>query len=241
MSSVLITGGASGLGEAITRRFASFESYEKIYFTFFKSKKIAEQIEHECPNTKAIACDFTDEASVSQLLSLMSELSLDILINNAIVSMHTKHFHRCSPDDFISSFAHNVLPTLRITQQAILGFRKKKSGKIITILTSYLANRPPVGLSEYVANKAYLLSLSKSWAEENARFNITSNCVSPSLMQTNLTVGLDERQIEDIKNATHLKTLLAVDEVADTIHFLANATPHINGVNILINGGMNVV
>lgn len=240
MTSILITGGASGLGEALTRKFSSTGDH-KVYFTFNKSSAKAEQITREFPCAEGIACDFTDANSLERLLGLISEMNLDVLVNNALTGMRTKHFHQSEPAEFLTSFSENVIPTLRITQRSIKEFRKKKSGRIITILTSYLVNRPPIGLSEYVANKAYLLSLSKSWAIENARFNITSNCVSPSMMKTSLTNHLDERQIEDIANGNPLKRLLTPEEVADTVFFLAGANQHINGVNLLINGGTDVI
>ena len=224
----------------MTRRFAAAGEH-KIYFTFNKAADKAAQIEREFPCTKAIACDFTNQESLDNLLKQMGEMNLDILINNALTGMKTKHFHKTDPAEFLVSFSDNVMPTLRITQQATNAFRKKKSGRIITVLTSYLANRPPIGLSEYVANKAYLLSLSHSWAVENARFNITSNCVSPSMMQTSLTSHLDDRQIEDITNSNPLKRLVTPEEVADTVFFLASASQQINGVNLLINGGVDVI
>lgn len=237
---VLITGGASGLGGAMTRRFAATGDHQ-VYFTFKNSVEEASRIEKEFPCTKSIACDFTDPNSLENLLSRMGEMNLDILVNNALTGMKTKHFHQSDPDGFLSSFAENVMPTLRITQQAIKEFRKKKSGRIITVLTSYLVNRPPLGLSEYVANKAYLLSLSRSWAEENVRHDITSNCVSPSMMKTSLISHLDERQIEEITNSNPLKRLLTTEEVSDAVFFLASASRHINGTNLLINGGVDVI
>ena len=75
-------------------------------------------------------------------------------------------------------------------------YKKKRKGKIITILTSFLLNSPPIGSSSYVANKAYLKSLTKSWANENIKFNVTSNTISPSFMQTNFTSDVDERIID---------------------------------------------
>ncbi|PPK74162.1 3-hydroxybutyrate dehydrogenase/3-oxoacyl-[acyl-carrier protein] reductase [Methylobacter tundripaludum] len=224
----------------MTRRFAATGDY-RVCFTFNNSVEEARRIEKEFPGTEAIACDFTDPNSLDHLLSRMGEMNLDILVNNALTGMKTKHFHQSDPDGFLSSFAENVMPTLRITQQAIKEFRKKKSGRIITVLTSYLANRPPLGLSEYVANKAYLLSLSRSWAEENMRHNITSNCVSPSMMKTSLISHLDDRQVEEIANGNPLKRLVTTEEVSDAVFFLASASRHINGVNFLINGGVDVV
>jgi 3-oxoacyl-[acyl-carrier protein] reductase len=237
---ILITGGASGLGQVITQRFCATGD-NAVYFTFSKSSAAAADIVARYPASESIGCDFTDDASLARLLAQIPQLDIDVLVNNAIASMQTRHFHQSDPEGFVSSFAANVVPTLRITQQAIKGFRKKKSGKIITVLTSYLVNRPPVGLSEYVANKAYLQSLSRSWSVENARLNITANCVSPSMMRTALTDGVDERQIDEAVAGHPLGRLVTPNEVADAILFLAQASPHINGINMLINGGENMV
>jgi 3-oxoacyl-[acyl-carrier protein] reductase len=212
-----------------------------VYFTFCKSSAAGADIVARYPGSESIACDFTDEASLARLLARISELDIDVLVNNAIASMRIRHFHQSDSDGFLSSFAANVMPTLRITQQAIKGFRKKKSGKIITVLTSYVVNRPPVGLSEYVANKTYLQSLSRSWAVENARLNITANCVSPSMMRTALTAGIDERQVEESVAGHPLGRLVTATEVADAVLFLAQASPHINGVNMLINSGEDMI
>ncbi|MFZ0035366.1 MAG: SDR family oxidoreductase, partial [Sedimentisphaerales bacterium] len=127
-----------------------------------------------------------------------------------------------------------------ITQEAIKLFRKKKFGKIINILTSFLINKPPTGLSEYVAKKAYLLSLSKSWAVENADFNISSNCISPSFMQTELTSSMDERIVEQLIKVHPLKRLLRPEEVAESVLFFINSPQHVNGVNLVINAAQDI-
>ena len=237
---MLITGGASGLGGAITERFARAEGY-RVFFTFNKAYEGAARLVRDFPCTEGIACDFTVPSSLDHLITRISEIEPDILINNALTGIRTKHFHQSNPADFLASFNSDVIPTLRITQNAIKEFRKKKNGKIITMLTSYVVNLPPLGLSEYVANKAYLLSLSRSWAGENVRFNITSNCVSPSMMKTSLTNHLDERQMQEIATANPLKRLVTPEEVADVVFFLASGSSQINGVNLLVNGGVDVV
>jgi 3-oxoacyl-[acyl-carrier protein] reductase len=237
---ILVTGGASGLGGSITRKLAAIPG-NKVYFTFNQSAEQAAELESELPQAKAIICDFRSNADVESLCSLFSEYEIDVLVNNALTGMTKKHFHKTSPSVFQDSFHLNVLPTLQITQQAILSFRKKKFGKVITILTSYLANHPPIGLSEYVANKAYLESMSKSWASENAAYNITSNCISPSMMLTQLTRDLDERVVEEIINAQPLGRLVTPEEVADVVAFLTGATQQINGINMLVNGGADVI
>ncbi|MBL4879846.1 MAG: SDR family oxidoreductase [Oleispira sp.] len=237
---VLITGGGSGLGEAVTRILAK-DTKNTIYFTFSNSEQNAKKIELDCSNVKSIKCDFKKELEVIALVNQIDSLNIEILINNAYVDNATRtHFHKIPQEDFTLDFSNNIMPTIRITQAAIGHFRKKKSGKLITILSSGLANTPPLGWSCYTANKAYLGSLVKSWANENIKFNITSNAVSPSFMQTKLTSSVDNRIIDQMISNHPLKKLLTIDEVAETVLFLTKASSHINGVDILMNHGNNI-
>lgn len=237
---VLITGGASGLGEAITRKVAQNKAF-RVYFTYAHSSASAKQIETDYPNATAIKCDFKDKNEVEGLTTKMAQLNIDILINNAYSGDFLKaHFHKTPVADFISAFSDNIIPTVTITQAAINVFRKKKFGKIITVLTAALINIPPVGSSVYVANKAYLEQLTKIWASENAKFNITSNTVSPAFMQTGFTNSVDERVVEQIIANHPLKKLLNVDEVAESVFFLMNSSQQINGVNLVLNSGTNI-
>lgn len=237
---VLITGGASGLGEAITR-MAAQKATDQIYFTYARAHTRAEQIEIDYPNAKGIKCDFKNEEEVRALTAKLSELNIDVLVNNAYTGDFLKsYFHKTAPTDFIDSFNDNVVPTVSITQAAITVFRKKRYGKIITILTAALVNIPPIGSSVYVANKAYLAQLSKIWASENAKFNITSNTVSPAFMQTGFTEVVDERMVEQIIDKHPLKRLLTTDEVADSVCYLMNSSQQINGIDLLLNAGLNI-
>ncbi|MCF8296599.1 MAG: SDR family oxidoreductase [Bacteroidales bacterium] len=237
---ILITGGASGLGKAISIILAK-NAENTIYFTYSNSELNAKKIELDFKNAFSIRCDFRDPNSIKSLRDKISQLDIDVLINNAYLGNPiNNYFHKISEDDFSSKFLINVMPTIQITQSAISYFRKKKKGKIITILTSFLLNTPPIGASGYVANKAYLASLVKSWANENSKFNITSNSVSPSFMQTNFTSEVDERIIEQMISDHPLKKLLTVEEVAETVFFLTNASSQINGVDIILNSGTNI-
>jgi NAD(P)-dependent dehydrogenase (short-subunit alcohol dehydrogenase family) len=172
---------------------------------------------------------------------MISTLDLDILINNAFSGQPIKnHFHKIPVEDFTTEFQNNIIPTVEITQAVLTGFRKKKSGKIITVLTSFLLNTPPAGASVYVAVKAYLASLVKSWSVENSKFNIASNSISPSFMLSNLTKDVDERVIEQMIDSHPLKRLLSFEEVAEAVLFLSKASPQLNGVDIPINAGTNI-
>jgi len=237
---VLITGGSSGLGEAITRKLAE-DGDNTIYFTYNQSEEKANRIVATYSNTKAFKCNFSNDEDVNNLKEAIGILNIDLLVNNAYAGafMNT-HFHKTPVGDFLTEFKFNVIPTLIFSQAAINVFRKKKAGKIITILSAALVNVPPTGAAVYVANKSYLEKMSKIWATENARYNITSNTISPSFMLTNFTRDMDERMVEQMTDSHPLKRILTTTEAADAVAFLAQAPNHINGIDILINSAINI-
>lgn len=237
---ILVTGGASGLGAAVVRKLAQ-SNQNFVYFTYSKSSVSALQIEKEFTNAKSIKCNFSDENDINHLLKIIPEIDTDVLVNNAYHGEYLKtYFHKTASEDFTNDFTINILPIIKITQSAILYFRKKKSGKIITILTSLLADTPPAGTGVYSANKAYLKQLTKVWASENIKFNISSNAISPGFMQTSLTSATDERIVEQLTETHPLKKLLRIEEVAEAVDFFAHASSQINGVDLLINAGINI-
>jgi len=233
---ILVTGGSKGLGSAIVKLLAATPE-NHVYFTYCQSADAASAITSAFSNTTRIQCDYSDEASVKELTNTISGLSLDVLINNAAINFAKSHFHKTDLNTFKNSFQSNVLSTIAVTQAALTVFRKKKSGRLITILSSAITGTPPVGWAAYIADKNYLLGLSKAWATENIRFNISSNCVSPSFMATDFNKDTDERIVEEIIGKHPLKKLLTPEEVADTVSFLCHCSLHINGVNIVMNAG----
>jgi len=236
----LITGGASGLGNAITCAIAKTYPGSKVYFTYHSSIENAKELERQFGNTNGMQCDFTSESNISELCDFIRDTGIDILVNNAITGLNKQYFHKTSESYFIDCFAHDILPVLRITQAFILQAREARFGKIITILSAALNSTPPIGWSVYLANKAYLLSMHKSWATENKDFNITSNCVSPGFMVTPLHGDLDERIIEDMVNNHPFKQLLTVEDTAQVVLSLCNPELMQNDQHIIIDSSQNI-
>jgi NAD(P)-dependent dehydrogenase (short-subunit alcohol dehydrogenase family) len=238
---ILVTGGSSGLGKTIVYALSN-SPQNKVFFTYNKHSAEARVIATERHNVIAIKCDFTNVDEVCELEKAIPTYDLDVLITNAYIGLpQGTHFHKTIPESVLKSFENNIIPIIRLTQNAILGFKKKKFGKIINILTAYLINLPPVGFSIYTANKAYLQQLSKCWNSEYSRYNITSNCISPEFMQTNLSSSVDERIIEQMQANHPLNKLLTPEEVTETVVFLVNSSQQVNGAHIVINAAQNIL
>lgn len=237
---ILITGGASGLGLAITEKFAE-NNNNFVNFTYNNSSEAAKAIEKSNSNTRAYKCDFTDIVSLNKFAEDIESMDLDLLVNNAITGLTKKHFHKMEQGEFEEGFKNNIMPVIIITQKAINTFRKKKSGRTINILSTAITGIPPVGWSAYTAEKAYLLSLSNSWAQEYSKFNIASNCISPSFMLTELNKEVDERLIDEMKSASPTGNLLSVEDAAISIVKLAEYSPEVSGKNFIISPGSDVI
>ncbi len=236
---ILITGGASGLGKSITETMALSFPEAKIFFTYFSSAEVAVAIETNLKNTTALKLNFKEKQSVDGFSEKIASLDIDILIHNALTGLHRNHFHKVDTDMYMEGFKENIYPVLKLTRAFIKTARVKKSGRLITILSSAVQGMPPTGMAGYIAEKNYLLAMSKSWASENVQFNIQSNCISPDFMDTPLNKGTDSRIKEEIIKSQPLKKLLTTEETAEIVRFLATAPPHLTGQNILLNNGKN--
>lgn len=237
---ILITGGSSGLGAAITKLCCETFNDARIFFTYYSSQNAALLLQSKYLNSKAVFCDFKDSKSISSLCAIIENSSIDILINNAFTGLQQTYFHKLLPSSFLQSFNENILPVLQITQAFIISARKQKSGKIITVLSAYVENTPPSGLSKYIAEKNYLLAMHRSWAVENSAFKITSNCVSPGFMLTSLNKNTDERIVETMVSQHPLKALLEPSIVAETVITLIKSNSFLNGQNIFVNSSLSI-
>lgn len=237
---ILITGGSSGLGRCLVEKLAA-NNENIVYFTYNSKKKQANEIASKYINVRCVRLDYCDMEAVNAFVeNEIPCMDLDILVNNAYVGLpNGTYFHKTELSDFLESFEQNLLPTIRITQGCISGFRKKKSGRIINVLTSYLIDLPPMGFSIYSANKAYLSQLTKCWCKENSKFGITVNSVMPDYMQTSFAY-VDERVIEQMQQNHPLKELLKPEEVAEVIVSLINASKQLNGVVIPITASQHI-
>ena len=239
---ILVTGGNSGLGRA-TVELLSNETH-KVYFSYYpveQCEKEAKEMVQANNSLTAIPLNFCEKESVNAFCEQIKAFGIDVLVNSAYAgkAMGT-HFYKTPAEDFLSAFRDNVIPTIRITQSCLEGMRKRKYGKIINIITSYVIDTPPAGMSIYAATKAYLRQISKSISKEYARYNITSNCLLPEYMNTNFG-KVEDFQLEQMIASHPLKQLLTPVEVAEVIVHLVNSSQQVNGVEIPINAAQHIM
>ena len=115
---------------------------------------------------------------------------------------------------------------------------KRKSGKVVVMLSSVTLGMPPKFMSRYVTVKYALLGLMKSMAMEYADKGINVNAVSPNMMETQFLEQIDEKIVEMNREGCTMKRNVKVEETVAAIEFLfSEGADYMNGVNLNMSGG----
>ena len=239
----VISGAASprGIGFATARLFAAHGAKVAILdLDETASQNAAAELggsEH-----RGFACDVVEPEACKEAARRVLEAfgQVDILINNAGISQPVKTMD-ITPEDLHRIMDVNLDGVLYLSQAFIPHMRERKQGSI-ACMSSVSAQRGGgiFGGPHYSAAKAAVLGLAKAMAREFGPDGIRVNCVTPGLIQTDITGGkLTDEMRRDILKGIPLDRLGDADDVADVYLFLASdLSSYVTGAVIDVNGGM---
>ena len=232
--------GPRGIGFAAARLFAEQGARVAI---FDIDQKAAEAAAQELGSDHlGLPCDVTDLAacktSTSEALERFGKI--DVLINNAGITQPVK-FMEIDQASWRRVIDVNLTGVLNLSQAVVPHMREQKSGSI-ACMSSVSAQRGGgiFGGPHYSAAKAGVLGLAKAMARELGPDNIRVNCVTPGLIQTDITGGkLTDEMKSDIIKGIPLGRLGTAEDVARIYLFLASdLSSYTTGAVIDVNGGM---
>jgi NAD(P)-dependent dehydrogenase (short-subunit alcohol dehydrogenase family) len=237
----LVTGASRGIGAAIAKALAADGA--DVAITYEKSAEAANEVVRaiETLGHRAIAlqADSADAAAVQASVErTVTELGgLDILVNNAGI-LRLAPVQDMSLADIDATLNVNVRAPIVASKAAIphLG----PGGRIITI-GSFFADRVPggAGLPVYAASKSALTAFTKGLARELGPSGITVNVVQPGSIDTDMNPAHGPFG-EILKSITALGHYGTVEDIADTVTFLASAKGrYITGATLTVDGGAN--
>jgi NAD(P)-dependent dehydrogenase (short-subunit alcohol dehydrogenase family) len=230
-----ITGGASGIGLAIARRFCAAGA-RVVIADLQDGTEIAQEL-----GARYQPLDVSDGEAVAQALAdtVATEGKIDILVNNAgINGADGVNIQEC--DDALSKKLFEV-NTFGVYYGLKYGPRHMNDGGSIINTASLAASYVFPGSGPYSASKAAVANLTTMSATELATRHIRVNAVAPSFIRTPLAMD-DIELFEKIgERATNALRIAEPEEVAAVFHFLASDDAgYINGQVINVDGGMSI-
>ena len=245
----VITGGARGIGFAITRRLAEAGAAVIIADTdISESENAVIQLKSQGYVAYYVKCNVTVEAEVKKMVSDTLEKvgSIDILVNNAGIYPR-KFLEEMTGEDFQNVISVNLIGTFlcsRYIAEAMIS--QEKGGNIINIASIEALHPSSTGMSAYDASKGGVLMLTKSMAGELGKHDIRVNAIAPGAIKTmgmlsQTSPSRDRSQLKELKSflsRISLGRMGDADDIARAALFLASdMAEYITGEMIVVDGG----
>jgi acetoacetyl-CoA reductase len=235
----LVTGGTGGIGTAIVKRLASLgHKVATNYRDEAKAKDWAAKMKSQGVDVAIVAGDVATPESAEAIVRGTEQKigPVDILINNAGITRDTT-FHKMTALQWQEVINTNLNSCYNMTRPVIDGMRNRKWGRILQI-SSINGQKGQYGQANYAASKAGMHGFTISLAQENAKFGITVNTVSPGYVATDMVMAVPEDVRNKIAAQIPVGRLGEPDEIAYAVAFFCNEEARwITGANLAINGG----
>ena len=238
---VIITGATRGIGKGIAELFA--DSGANVIFTYASSEEKAKAIEKDLKGRGveaiAVKSNAADYRACEELVALALDKfeKIDVVINNAGITRDGLLMRMTEEnwDEVISTNLKSVFNMTKAVQRTML---KQRKGSIVNI-SSVVGVKGNAGQANYAASKAGINGFTKSVAQELGSRNIRCNAIAPGFIETEMTGALDEKVVQEWRDAIPLKRGGTPEDVANMALFLASdLSAYVTGQVVNVCGGM---
>jgi len=242
----IVTGGGSGIGKAISKKFASQGAIVHILeMNPDNANETLKEIEKGQGKAFAHQCNVADQAEVKKVIdSIAAKTSIDILVNNAGVA-HVGNIENTSEEDLDRLYSINIKGVYNCIRAAITHMKAKQKGIILNIASIASSVALPDRFA-YSMTKGAVLTMTYSVARDYIHENIRCNCISPARVHTPFVDGFiaknypgkEKEMFEKLSKSQPIGRMGLPEEVANLALFLCSEeAAFITGTDYPIDGG----
>ena len=240
----LVTGGNSGIGEAIVLALAEAGARVAInYVTHFEAaESLVHRIENQHGEAIALQADVSDPDAIAQMFGRIDQAwgEIDILINNAGTDGHRAFGWDTGITAWRKVIEVNLFGAFYCARESLKRMVPQKSGVILTI-SSVHEQIAWSGYSAYTASKAAAGMLTKTLAQEAAPYGVRVLAVGPGAIKTaiNRSVWSDPKNLQDLLEKIPMKRIGQPQDIARMVVVLvSDVASYVTGRTIFVDGGM---
>jgi 3-oxoacyl-[acyl-carrier protein] reductase len=235
--SVVVTGGAQGIGFEIAKSFLDAEASVTIADYSEEALASAKQELAKYPRLQTFRLDVTDRESCQKLSQSLKQ-PLNILINNAGIT-RDKSFAKMTDEDFDRVIQTNLTGVYNVTKALLGNFDQASPTKRIINIASVVALYGNFGQTNYVAAKAGVVGMTKTWGKELARKGFTSNAIAPGFIRTKMTGAMPKEVLDGIAAKVPAGRMGETSDIANACMYLASEEAgYVNGAVLSVDGGL---
>jgi NAD(P)-dependent dehydrogenase (short-subunit alcohol dehydrogenase family) len=238
----MVTGGASGIGYAITEKFVNCGIHTVIIGrNQQKLNKAKEQLGKLCI---PVCFDLNDLKSIPKQVKQIEDKygNIDILVNNAGINLK-KEFTNVSDEEFESIILTNVFSVFALSREVVKYMIKNGSGNIINISSMASQYGLPKVIA-YTASKSAIEGMTRAMAVELSPKGILVNCIAPGFIATDMSgkaLNGDVERMRKVISRTPLGKLGNPTDVAEAAYFLSSEkSGYLTGVILPVDGGNSI-
>jgi len=236
----IVTGAARGIGKAIAKSLAAAGLDVVISDVLIEeAEQLAEELKGLGVRSMAVKADVSNANDAANLIDTTVRQwgSVDFLVNNAGVTRDNLAV-RMSEQEWDMVLDINLKGTFLCSQAAAKAMMKQRFGRIVNI-ASVSGILGTAGQANYASSKAGVIALTKSFARELGKRNITINAIAPGFIITEMTDKLPEKVKEEYIANIPLRRGGTPDDVAEAVKFLFSpSASYITGTVINVSGGL---
>jgi 3-oxoacyl-[acyl-carrier protein] reductase len=216
----IVTGAATGIGEAIARRLSVAGATVAVADL---NEAGAREVATGLTNALAVPVDVTRSESVRAAVGMVLSQTgrVDILVNNAGIGGKAAPLWEQTEEEWNHIIAVNMSSVFHCCRAVIGPMRERKYGRIVNI-ASIAGKEGNPNMTGYSATKAAVIAFSKSLAKEVATEGICVNAISPAVVRTKILDQLTPEQVDYMTQRIPMRRTGKPEEIAAVAHFLAS-------------------